>query len=804
MKIIIVVLLHILGSHNQIIHVDNDEHLLHELSTTYSDKLWFKHLEKPLELIFQLPLELVLNSWHAELSSKIYHLLSWCTPYLSYSLEQNSKVVYDHIALLAPCGYLIIKQGLTQGNASFQMYISKHLILQLNFSIFEMDLARRSCSDSSHAYICHRNNFGWQCPSSVFYCGNRRPWIETTKSFRIVFRVVQLNIRYPSNITSMYTSLDKQIAVVHRKHEKHEMVRWIHSPMSIICDNRISTDVHKWVLVFNIGTKFYFQFLETCCYAGSLELYDGFGSYYPLLLKQKLDQTGQQLNVSSQYHYTSLMFYVNSTYQFIRAFSTNQLFRLHYIRKSLDVMFLKVNEAVTINNRGRILHAIFGIKMRGGGFPNVSIITRDFKGWDENHCMYGGYSIKHVIASGFTNYTYHQGPFCPKALPSQPFIGTHGPKHIIFGKFLYFLIIYAFGPLYHIDIDIIMTTSLCEGLFEPVNMCSVALPELSKYYSHYPQFTNYFQGTNYRMLCYALRHENAILIQLSIEKITNCVIIQSISLFVGIIQHYTILTTLNITVENNVGPPFLTVYPITASSRKMIVIGSLSLSTKIMNLKQPFRSFFSNVGVTNFVFEDINQQVGLYMFYKFDAVNYMENCSRELENDHTKTAFNHTSKGVIEITSVCGSLDYEERSIYIFKFNIPKPDSASLKQFVYLQFTTKCTGTIKKNILSVVTSQGKICHSVDVLYKTMQVNHHFMPIHAIYEDLLGCQFSMEYRIRPFNAFAAIVLTTPPQSYLLVSFLRLWKPHLIPGMPMEYVILKSTFYYLHSIYVNLSC
>ena len=141
---------------------------------------------------------------------------------------------------------------------------------------------------------------------------------------------------------------------------------------------------------------------------------------------------------------------------------------LGYTFGSIDLQFLRIGEMTTLNNAEGLLYKGYYIRYNGVKFPNVSFTIRKFEGWNENYCHFGSYIWINTIMTGLAHEVNNElGPFCSKCLPSDPFVWDIRPKYIVLGSFYYFLIFYAYGPLYNIDIDIHIHPSDCEGLFEP-------------------------------------------------------------------------------------------------------------------------------------------------------------------------------------------------------------------------------------------------------------------------------------------------------------------------------------------------
>ena len=706
------------------------------------------------------------------LFSKSFVLARWCIPI--YQIDSKKYRNIQHIRFGAPCGYLQIIEGST--SYEFLLYTNKISSLQVRFLQFQMDFARYKCHSVSYMQMCQLDN---HCPVEWVFCGHRQPWVETYGSYSVSARIVSIIANNHYNITFVYTSIDTEMVPIHEKHTRQGKIDWYVDPMSITYRDSFLRDVSKWLLAFSVGYQFRFDHLNAFWFSGYLEIFDGFETYYPLLRQTVSNNSVEEvLNIESTYHQTSVNFHAIDLNQYS---AERNLFTLKYTRKILVVQYLKLNTPVTLRNKGKIMNRMFALTLPLGGFPNVSLIVRKFQGWNENNCAFGGYSIRHTIESDkhTLNFSYDQGPFCSGSSESNPFIGSVGPKYIVLGKFQYFFIIFAFSPLYDVDVDIVARRSECEGLFEPVNMCIAVNKHNYEYLGQF-KIVLFIESTNYQMFCSYKYMQNSDAVDYSMEiyNITKCLIIQSVALFPAVMQHYTIQAKMDVDIRAQMAPE-LSASDQTVFSRGQFVIGSINLHTYVWNIvskinKSYEQRYYRNIEILSVKIEYSNLLEGVALVIRVDVIEHTLNCSAIQNATPTRSQelSGNMTMGLLEISNSCGLLQYTDQSVYVFKFNVKIRDNRWERMFMYINVETRCTANAShgtKNILSVIAQFGRIYHSVQVIYSLIQINQYHLPLAFVYNNQLNCWFSMEYRLQQFYVSATIGLfSNVPRSYLLVS------------------------------------
>ena len=744
-----------------------DEHLVDDLGKVHASKVWLQYLEKSLMETFQPKQERRQLLWLKILYKSTSQMIRWCLPSTLSSSKLNNNVVIN-IQSWLPCGYVHINLGVPSkfNDATYKMQIVKQLLIQINFLKFMLD-ATHNCLHSSYLLVCIKQLGHWTCPIPMKYCGHRKPWLETVDSNRAAVVLKQLNVRYACNITFTYTSVERNIAQVYMRHKNYNKVNRIINPMTIRWWSTIHYVV-KWRVESIRGTSANFLLIRTCCLLGVVEIHDGFENYHMLYKKNivNINFSNETLDLSSTYYVSTINLYpnkshVNSDYK--------EVFLLMFVTKMERVIRLSINQTSTFNNKERPLQSIYKISITDGGFPNISFNMRNFSGWNEDQCAFGGFTLLHNIKTNII-VRYDQGPFCTGTSPSEPFIGTNGPKYIVLGEFVYYLIIYALGPWYSIDVDVLMKRSFCEGIFEPYNMCRTPIPSKRYHSKNYMSLDRYIFGSHYVMICATMEHPHTKEKTVSIDfiQITKCIIFQSISWPVGIVEIYKFYATLNVSLNVLVGHQHLPLYEVTSKQFNSFHITTHTNGSDVINILQSFKKDFRNVGSLTLVISNYKQYLGQYVFLVLTRTENLGNCTSSGEMIRK----NYKSKnvmGIVGIFNFCGDLHYYRKAIYSFQFQIIPSLNENIKHFMYLYFASSCLNESTTNVLTVTVDRGSLMsHSVQFIFPTLQVSQCFMPLTFMFHNNKNCWIRLKYRIRLFEAFAKFTIQ-PKTSILLVRF-----------------------------------
>ena len=743
-----------------------DPYLLAELDQTSSSKEWGKSLLKPIaNSLEDNSHQSVVIIYLYALHQKATLLLRWCVPSNDKKWTSDINNLEDWI----PCGYVHITDGSRKETYQFELRTVELFSLQVHFLVFELDLSTYSCMDSTFLVLCEGFEYVdkyHHCVRELELCGYRQPWIETMHSNKAMMQLQQVNIRYRFNLTYVYTSFERNVADVYIRHSKINPVFWRGNLQSLRHIESINVRIYKWTVVASLGLKLKFSWLTTNYFVGCIDIYDGDQDLY-LLARQQSNGTEKTLDLglSTTYFTSSVRYHADRMYVDPRL---QDLFILDYDAVGLPVKHLRLGTMTRIHNHDKIFYEMYKIERTADdvGFPNISFVTRRFHGWNQDRCYFGGYVLAHYIKLGTSLLQYSQGPYCSKSFPSQPFIGSHGPRDVILGSFRYYLIIYAFGPLFNVDLDIYINSSDCEGIFEPVNICSAVVARGNHKMGETLEVIQYVAFINYDIICSGRRDRNTDIITYSVEifNAKKCLILQSVSTIANLKEFYVFKGTFDLAVTVSKAGMYWNSSRISAFSTCRLIMGSLSLDTKDVELTGTSHNTYKTVGIVTLYIHNLNQHLGLYVALHISIVDYIQNCTNK-----TKEQFYDGIEGSItaklhEFPNLCGVLHQLDRVqvVHAFKFKMHIHTDIHEKYFMYIVFKFKClnnaTGSAY-NRLSIMADQGIICHTVDVLHSEMHINHYYMPLVFILGNQRICGFSMEYKVRQFFV-TSLVLHVP--------------------------------------------
>ena len=231
----------------------NNPHLLKELNSTTTDKLWFTSVRIPLASAMNVSPMHTMDSWYGMLCRRAELLTNWCLPKDNNTTQTGHA---NHTTLWTPCGYVTIVLGMKQHNFTSHIYTYRLLVVQIYFRLFEMDASYAKCLDSSSLSMCqYRKDTGWNCPPTWHYCGRHPPWLETTSSNRIITTLKQLNVRSSCNISFTYTSLDINISGTFNKYEERSFISVYKVPFGFVFDqSNIKGYIHLMIHWIYIST----------------------------------------------------------------------------------------------------------------------------------------------------------------------------------------------------------------------------------------------------------------------------------------------------------------------------------------------------------------------------------------------------------------------------------------------------------------------------------------------------------------------------------------------------------------------
>ena len=728
----------------------NNVNILDHISRINTTKIWIKLLQFPLQETLMAK-QHYLSTYLARLPAKIIAMMQWCVP---RSQVKTPTILY-HVKHYAPCGYIQIAADIKKNFSSWEIEIPANLRIQMNFLVFEMDVSQRRCEQSAFFLVYYDYAVSqWIFPDEWIFCGYRKPWYETAPSSAISMLLRHRNVQQRSNITLMYTSLQREVAnvyIINANISQHLVLYAV----NIMYNLPVSQDVRNWLIVVEYGFRIQVSSLFVCCSSNRVIIYDGFQETFSMRYKE--DSAGESyhryLNLYSNYFQMTLYFYVNE----LNYLPYDQII----LEANFDRSFLRVKQATigsisTIANNGSILYVAYSLAMISNGklYPNVSLKVRKFSGWNEGSCKFGGYLIveaKYYLDDGPK---YILGPFCSKSFPTEPFVGTHGHKNIVFGKHEIYIILYAFGPLYALDIDLVVLPSMCEGIFE--------LPYSCLHSSLTKQHIFNLDNNNYQVKCYkTIRRTNKVFSEFSFSNVVNCIILQGISYSQFEEERYEIISTVNAEVKVTRALPFLPLGETDAKSAAFVSF--YGTNTDVYNITHHNSSFQTTVDSIAILQLRIINWVTHQRFAYSISINATVpsgiTCSNSSHRkEHLGTHDGKLYKRIV-IPDICGSLLLHLPCVLIFKLYIRHPKFDGYIMHIEISKNDLNRWNISETLdtVTIANDAHGVCHTVNFPTQMVRLGIHrsFGIIAEKYTS--SGSFVIEYRIESFKVYSKIGL-----------------------------------------------
>ena len=664
-------------------------------------------------------------------------LIAWCIPQAAYP---NTH----HIEVWVPCGYAQLSAKKERSNRFVHVVIvtQKTFSTLLNFTRFIMDDSGAQCLNSKlRIGQLHRDRFAY--PKIWTYCGQRRPWIVVVDSYRVKMIVIQKNVRIQFHIIFIYSVICGRSAEILRMVSRLENTKLSKNnkrTVSYYSAARSSTNrvIYNWMITVDFGYIIKFISLKTCCFLGFIDIFDGFEELHKLFTIKKRNTT-----------FTNSSFFLETTYfksllklhidEYNTSMRSRSLVALTVMRIAHQIHLLHTNSNVTIKHLGMPLYKIFSFNTNGTLFPKVSFVIRKFEGINEGGCNFGGYAIEHLV-NHKQFYPVLLGPYCSGAASSIPLID--GIPYLVFGIPQTYLIIYAYGPYYKVDIDVVVQATECEGIVEPIMACpfNLQIPQTGGF----PNSQS--RGRNYLAKCVQLNMEYIL-----IDVLTGCIIVQSIIL--SNLQTYSLEIKGNVELYINYQRPKLLdgfgLHNNIADAE--FNIGLRNLASKVTTPPTSMTIWEESISYLR-IWQPVDNlyEYPSYLLHLNTTSRTFE-CATVSEDSHVQLKDYYEFMLMLTITNFCGLGTYSKTAVYIYKYMIqPTTRVTKLNPTMYMIIAAKTCQEAFNAPLDVITMilRNVIFHSLDVIGdRTLYSRTVDMTMNLLYEKASLCStFQLQYRL----------------------------------------------------------
>ena len=178
-------------------------------------------------------------------------------------------------------------------------------------------------------------------------------------------------------------------------------------------------------------------------------------------------------------------------------------------------------------------------------FPEITVFVvvkiNSFQCQCQCQCNMGGFILVQQLFNE-DRALFTSGPYCPGGDSNQPLITENGPEFIVLNRKETLLVIYAFGPEYWIDVDVIVSVSLCEGSFDFPLICQAEL-DISQ------TMHTTMNWDNFQLNCNRLNRLNNSYIAMRMLKFSGCLIAQVVIYQKLILYQLEVLNRMHVTFD---------------------------------------------------------------------------------------------------------------------------------------------------------------------------------------------------------------------------------------------------------------
>ena len=364
---------------------------------------------------------------------------------------------------------------------------------------------------------------GWAYRTAWIFCGHRKPWVEITSSNEILIRLKQINVVGYPKLTIHYEAYDLKLYVYFSELFDINKVKMPDIPTFVIGRESVSELLTiRFHVVAQPGESI--AFTHSICKGceGIVVIYDGLDFYYKLLELKLKSENGTNINKFTKYFHA----HICVTFFSVKEIGDHE-WKMKLSRKIKSYKMIRKVQNLTVDNikSDKVANYVYRVHLENDRFPQISIIRRQFDGFNENRCVCGGILLTEFISTDSQeNNTF--GPYCPDFLSKQPLMTPDGLRSVTFPNRQIQIVIYGFSPLFTVDIDLIISANQCEGIVNPSNVCNNAFNKTIKFGT--TENNDLLKKLSYKFYCMERSYNTHTDLFIYIYSIDRCVIIQEL------------------------------------------------------------------------------------------------------------------------------------------------------------------------------------------------------------------------------------------------------------------------------------
>ena len=686
-----------------------------------SSKKWFIYINQSLQTITQHCNSDITDHLDA-LRYQSALLEKWCNQPSRSDIDANNTLPW------APCGAVQYVTMQMHYMIQWEIKVQSEFVIDTYFHVFHVDGSGELCVRS--AVIVHGKN------NSSTFCGKRKPWTELVEYHVAIIEAHQVDVIKQMQLAftySIWDPIDMKKRILQFRANKITLVDKPKQSVAYV-DILALPYLQVWYLKAPIG-KMIAVTSPGLRVPDHILIFTGFGRHHPANSGVLGNKEAKIIN----YYVASVYLYNNTIV------NSKKLHALTFWHFNLTAE-LSLSSSIQVHSGGGIYYKMFSIQTTPGTFPNVSFHVQRFDGWNEGECTYGGFLFKHFLHDPRVE-PQTLGPYCTDTEPNHPLTGTDGLDYLIFGDSGVDLIVYANGPLYKIDMEVVVSESSCVGVVSPLWLCYFSRNE-----TNHKRVVKFLA---YTVFCLSPGNKEKLNIRIKFVNISKCVIFQNvekdstIGVSLDIIAHIHFRLTMKL--KDNV------LLPNQPSSNRdwafSYIQDNIGLVSMVLNSTVVLtKRHVSSVSyLTTHYFKRMYNTYSLYVVPRvtnFSCVDTQMSTHKLPEQALVNLNY------IVFVQHICGAGVYNDKGNYFFRFAALSINA----QILFLQvIPSSCHHSKNSHDVLVACPDATNCYAVDLLDKVFHLYTTLMKTGYKYERNSICStFTIEYNFVQYDIMATML------------------------------------------------